>query len=475
MKFDLSKPHCYYFSEIAKIPHGSGNEKALSDWICSLAAQKGLAYIQDALWNVVVYLPATPGYESHPGVIVQAHIDMVCEKTADSAHDFEKDPLKLYVDGTLLRAEGTTLGADDAMGAAYMLDIMMDEQLQHPYLELCFTVQEEVGLVGAMALKPEYFKARRLINLDGGGEVRTYTTLAGARSMVLEKPMPMAPAQEPAYKLSISGLLGGRTGDDIGKERANAWKLAARALYAFHKAGIPFRIAALEAPEVRGIAAEAAVLFTAAAEPARLEAVLDKLRQAVAAAYEFSDPAICLTLEKAHAAAAASIQDSLELVQLLHLLPFGVMARFLPLDGLPCYSANISKVALADGVARISCAVRSPFDSYLDDGEYSIGLLCKKCGAAIREKSDYYGYRYMQHSPLRDTMDRVYMAYYGKPLQHVAAHGGNECGAFKHMFPEMDIVTSGAIYDDPHTPQESLDLESFDRAIGFLKAFLCEL
>ena len=169
MEFDLTKPHCYYFNEIAKIPHGSKNEKRLSDWIVDFAKAHGLRYVQDDMYNVVIYKDATKGYEDHPGVIVQAHIDMVCEKTPESTHNFETDPLELYVEGTHLRAKGTTLGGDDCMGAAYMLDILSDEKLEHPYLECCFTTQEENGLFGAMALKPEYFKARRLINLDGAG------------------------------------------------------------------------------------------------------------------------------------------------------------------------------------------------------------------------------------------------------------------------------------------------------------------
>lgn len=226
MEFDLTKPHCYYFNEIAKIPHGSKNEKRLSDWIVDFAKAHGLRYVQDDMYNVVIYKDATKGYEDHPGVIVQAHIDMVCEKTPESTHNFETDPLELYVEGTHLRAKGTTLGGDDCMGAAYMLDILSDEKLEHPYLECCFTTQEENGLFGAMALKPEYFKARRLINLDGAGEYRTYTTLAGARNMTIRKKAAQSPTDAPAYCLGVHGLLGGRTGDDIGKERANAGKLA---------------------------------------------------------------------------------------------------------------------------------------------------------------------------------------------------------------------------------------------------------
>ena len=475
MKFDTQKPHCYYFQEIAKIPHGSGNEKALSDWICGLAAQRGLRFLQDEIWNVVVYVPASPGYEDHPGVIVQAHMDMVCEKTPESAHDFTRDPLQLYVDGTLLRAKDTTLGADDGMGVAYMLDIMTDDQLQHPYLELCFTVQEEVGLVGAKALKAEYFKARRLINLDGGGEVRTYTSLSGSRSMEMEKQLTWTPVSAPVYRCTISGLRGGRLGDDINKERANAWKLAARLLYTFHLHHIPVRIAQLTSRKNSGIPTWAEVVFAAQAEEKTLTELLEQVRREIKEEYEYTDPDISLSLTPADACQAAGEQESLELVELLYLLPFGVQARFLPLDGLPCCSANVGRVETDGALVRINCSVRSPFESYMEEGQAAVALLCRLCGAEITQVSDYYGYRYEKDSPLRSIMDRVYQEQYGQPLQHVAAHGGNECGAFKHLFPDMDIVTSGAIYDDPHTPSETLDLESFDRSIRFLKKFLSEL
>lgn len=476
MEFDITKPHCYYFNEICRIPHGSGNEKQLSDWIVQFAKDHHLAWIQDEMGNVVIYKPATAGYEEHPGVIIQAHIDMVCEKTLESSHNFETDPLELYTEGTHLRAKGTTLGADDCMGAAYMLDILSDEELEHPDLECCFTVQEEIGLYGAMALKPEYFKARRLINLDGAGEYRTYTTLAGSRNMRIEKRLTMTASDAPGYCLSISGLLGGRTGDDIGKERANAAKLAGRILYRLFREGIVCRIGSITAGAKKaGIASEAVVFFTTEAPETEVERVLDSVRAAVKEEYEFSDPDIELTLKGHEVFTAAKEEESRELAELLYLLPYGVFARFLPLDGLPSWSANIGSVAVKEGTATILYASRSPFESCMDEAEGAAALLCGKLNAAVVSKSDYYGYRYLKDSPLRDTMDRVFMEEYKIPLKHVAAHGGNECGAFKHMFPDMDIVTSGAIYAKHHTPEEYLDLESFDRSIHFLKAFIREL
>ena len=490
MEFDLKKPHCYYFNEICKIPHGSGNEKALSDWIVAFAKERGLSFLQDEMWNVVIYKQATPGYETHPGVIIQGHMDMVCEKTPESGHHFETDPLDLYVDGTHLRARGTTLGGDDCMGVAYMLDILSDETLEHPYLECCFTVQEETGLFGARALKPEYFKARRLINLDGAGEYRTYTTLAGSRNLTIEKKITRSSAPGAAWRLRVEGLLGGRTGDDISKERANAGKLLARALYAFHVDGIAFRLVSLTSSNKKsGIPPEGEAVFVTEETAERLKEALDAVRAAVADEYEFSDAGIRFELEPydvpterlsegepdRKTVCAASAEESLELTELLYLLPYGVFGRFLQLEGLPYASANLGRIETTDDAVVIRYAARSPFESCMKEAEQTAGLLCERLNAEIVGKDDYYGYRYRADSPLRGTMDRVFLEQYGKPLAHVAAHGGNECGAFAHMFPDMDIVTSGAIYAKHHTPEEYLDLESFDRSIRFLKAFLAAL
>lgn len=246
MEFDLTKPYCYYFNEICKIPHGSGQEKQLSDWLVAFARAHALPVIQDELWNVIIYKPASPGYETHPGVILQAHMDMVCEKTEGCSHDFLKDPLELYVEEDLLRAKGTTLGADDGMGCAYMLAVLADSSLSHPYLECCFTTQEEVGLVGAQALKPEYFKARRMINLDGAGEYKTYMSMGGGEQITLKRPINWEVNRMPAYGLEISGLLGGHSGGMIDRERANAGKLAARILSCFLQNGMKLRLVKLQ-------------------------------------------------------------------------------------------------------------------------------------------------------------------------------------------------------------------------------------
>ena len=187
MDFDLNKRHCYYFNEISKIPRGSRNEKAISDYLVSFAKEQGLWYKQDDVYNVIIDKPASEGYENSAPIILQAHIDMVCEKNKDVEHDFEKDPLDLYVEDGWLKARGTTLGADDGYGVSYMLAILEDKSLKHPPLSCIFTSMEEIGLLGAANLKAEDLHGKKLINLDGGGEIRTTVSSAGGATGIIRR------------------------------------------------------------------------------------------------------------------------------------------------------------------------------------------------------------------------------------------------------------------------------------------------
>ena len=232
MNFQLTNEPRRYFYELTQIPHGSANEQALSDYLVTFAKTHNLAYIQDDMWNVIIRKPASAGYEHKPYLTIQAHMDMVCEKHTDTVHDFTKDPLHLYVDEeNILHAEGTTLGADDGTGVAYMLAILADDTLEHPPLECIFTVQEEIGLVGAMHLKADDVLGRRMISLDGGGETRTLLSSAGGCRVKIQKKLRRTSVQKPSYQLNVRGLSGGHSGGEIAKEKGNSIHLTARVLY----------------------------------------------------------------------------------------------------------------------------------------------------------------------------------------------------------------------------------------------------
>lgn len=475
MEFDIAKPYCHYFNEICKIPHGSGNEKELSCRLAGFAKEHGLKYVQDELWNIVIYKPASAGYENHRGVVIQAHMDMVCAKVAGSEHDFERDPLKLYTEGDHLRARGTTLGADDGMGCAYMLAILADDSLAHPYLECCFTTGEETGLTGAQALKPEYFQARRLINLDGAGEYKTYMGMGGGEQVTLTKPVVWEKNERPAYRLTIGGLLGGHSGGMIDKERANAAKLMARVLCGLERGGIRFWLAGLGGGEKHNvIMPEAEAIVVTEDAPERIAQLVEQAGLDIAAEYAQSDPDIRISVEPAeNAGESLREQDGKDIVHLLYLLPNGLIRRTMAVEeNPPLTSSNVGVVLLEEGQMKVVVSIRSGLVCEVKELERKIGLLGELYGASASSSGYYPGWKYEAKSELRETLKEVFFSIYGKPLACLVGHGGNECGVFKEMFPEMDIVTSGAIYGNIHTTEEYLDLASFDRTWILLTRFL---
>ena len=213
-----------YFEEISKIPHGSFHEEKIADYVENFAKEHDFKYVRDDMNNVIIYKDATPGYENHDTVMLQAHMDMVCEKNKDVDFDFETDALNLYVEDGWLKAKGTTLGADDGFGVNYMLAILSDDTLKHPNLECVFTVQEEVGLLGSINLKKEYFNAKKMIGLDGGGEISTCTTTSGGRYAYVDKTCMFEEVNKPTYKLIVKGLDGGHSGAALIKKRVTPLK-----------------------------------------------------------------------------------------------------------------------------------------------------------------------------------------------------------------------------------------------------------
>ena len=222
-----------YFEEISQIPRGSGNEKAISDYLKKFGEDLGLETIQDDTLNIIIRKPATKGYENCPGVILQGHMDMVCEKNADTVHDFDKDPIKPYIDGEWVKAKGTTLGADDGIGIAAALAVLTDENIQHGPLECLFTVDEETGLTGAFALQPGFFQGKILLNLDSEDEGEIFIGCAGGIDTVIRLPYRkmVLPAHKFAVQVKVKGLQGGHSGDDINKGRGNAIKILNRFLW----------------------------------------------------------------------------------------------------------------------------------------------------------------------------------------------------------------------------------------------------
>ena len=467
MEFDLNKRHCFWFNELCKIPHGSSNEKELSDHIAQYAEKKGFRYIQDELYNVIVYMPGSKGYEESAPLMIQAHMDMVCEKNKDIDHDFLKDPLDLYVEDGYLKARGTTLGADDGMGVAYMLSIMEDEDLEHPPLELVFTTQEEIGLVGSLILKKEYFKAKRVISLDGGGEVVTSVSSAGGCVFKATKKIKREKDERQAYNLSIRGLSGGHSGGEIDKEKGNANVLAARMLKELGEDVCLSRING--GLKDNAIPRECDVIFFSTLDHDTLKERLDKSAGAISEELRDSDGGFYYVLSQSDDHEAMSADDSRDILDFIYLAPNGFMHRSLVIEGLTITSLNLGVIETKDDEVIMDISIRSAIESAIDDLVGRLGVLAQRLSFEHSTSARYPGWNYKKESKMRVLFKEALKEVTGQDLLEVASHGGCECGVFNSLLDGADIITLGAKTYDIHTPDERLDLASFDTSYAVLK------
>lgn len=472
---DHTKLHQKYFEELTQIPHGSFHEETYSNYLVAFAKEKGLRYIQDDMWNVIIYKKASAGYEDHEPLLIQAHMDMVCEKNINSSHDFEKDALSLRIKDGWLMADHTTLGADDGCGIAYMLAILSDDILQHPSLECIFTVQEEVGLCGALNLNKEQFTATRMINLDDESGYATCTTSAGGMNVLLDKEIIPIHAAVDGYRLTIKGLVGGHSGAEIDKERGNANKLLTRILYGImHTFGL--QLSHFEGGLMdNAIPREASAMWISDGDTEKIQMYVKQMETDMKKELEFSDAGIQVVLEETVVESYVSIEESEAILKLLLLLPDGLRHHSMSIEGLSTASSNVGVIRMNETGVHINCSLRGALESYIDEYALQIDTLAELFDFTTRHEARYPAWSFDVESKMRDTMKQVCKALTGKELGIMATHGGLECGVFKALKPEMDIVTLGPVMKDIHTPDEALNIASFDETYAFLTAFIQRL
>ncbi|MBR2801369.1 MAG: beta-Ala-His dipeptidase [Erysipelotrichaceae bacterium] len=474
MEFDLNKPWCHYFHAISMIPRGSCNEKAVSDYVVNFAKERGLAWQQDEVSNVIIEKPATPGYEDAPVMVLQAHLDMVPAKEKDSAHDWSKDPLDLYVEDGLLKARGTTLGADDGTGVAYMLALLDSSDIPHPALQCFFTTMEEIGLVGALKLRPGCVKGTRMINLDGGGINHCGLSCAGGANGILTKELSWTLNEAPTYKAVVRGLEGGHSAGAISKEKANATMTLARILKETELKGCDIGLVSINGGEVdNAIPREAEACFVSSAPQEELFAAMEESEKAIWAELEFSDAGFELVKEPVKKAALKiDPKQSQEILDLLFVLPNGFQHKSMAIEGLTTVSQNLGITKTTQKKLTLNSLMRSAFESANDHNIARLATLAKAYGFDFEVGMRYPGWAYQAESELREIYANVVREKLGEELVTSAGHGGNECGVFAALKPGIDIVTFGPISRYIHTPQEELDLESFDKAWEVLTAIL---
>lgn len=475
MNFDLKKRYCYYFNEISKIPHGSRNEKALSNYICQFAKDHHLSYKQDHVYNVLIDKPASAGYENSEPVILQAHIDMVCEKNDDSDHDFEKDPLDLYVEDGWLTARGTTLGADDGSGAAYMLAILEDDSLPHPPLECIFTTMEEIGLLGAAELSAEDLHGHRYISLDGNGVSVTETSCAGAVSARIMQPITRVSCSLPLYQLRVKGLIGGHSGGMIDKERGNANIIAARILKEAILQDAHITLTSLKGGlKENAIPRESSFCFVSDTPQETLERIIQASIQAIKQELQFSDPDVAITLQNSGTADSCFEQSlSDRLIDFIYLMPHGLLHKSMAIEGLTTSSLNLGVIYEQDDTVTYEIFVRAADDSCRNDTCNKLHVLADLLHLEHVIPEGYPGWAYSPDSDLRRIMKEV-VERHGFEYREIATHGGLECGIVKGLDPQMDIITFGPISEAIHSPDERLELQSFDDGYEILCEILKE-
>ncbi len=459
----------YYFEELCKIPHGSGNTKQISDYLVSFAKEHGLEYVQDEMNNVVIYKPATEGYEDAPAVILQGHMDMVCEKRPDVDHDFTKDPLNISVKDGYVTANGTTLGGDDGIAVAYGLALLESTELAHPALEVLITVDEEIGLLGAEGFDCSALKGKRLINLDSEAEGSLWISCAGGLSGISTIPVQRVEAEGQKAAVKITGLMGGHSGAEIDKKRANANILMGRFLYTLQKE------AAYEIISLAGGQKDNAITREADAELLvedvnAVKACAEKVQKGFREEYAGTDEGITIEITDLGASSARVLHPTSREKVLFFLMevPFGIQKMSGSIDGLVETSTNIGIVKLGEDEFLGSSSVRSSVEAAGAALSDKICYLTEFLGGDYTVQGAYPAWEYRKDSPLRDQMVEVYEEMYGEKPNVVAIHAGLECGLFYKKIEGLDCVSLGPNMKDIHTSEEVLDIASTERVWKYL-------
>ena len=469
---DTSIPINRFFEEIAAIPRGSGNEEGISRYLAGFAEKNKLKYVRDALNNVVIYKPGSAGREQEPPLMLQAHMDMVCEQVSGQEHDFLSDPIRLIREGNILRADGTTLGADDGVGVSWILAILEDDTLSHPPLECVFTANEETGMDGARGLKKDLITARRMIGLDGHGENCTCVSSSGGRRLLARCPILFSENTAPCYLLTVTGLKGGHSGSCIDQGLGNANKLGFRILYQLLERSVDIRIIRIRGgAKDNAIPREFAVLFASSFAAPMLEKYTDQIAADLREELMEADPGLAITLEAAEKVGSAITQeDSGALITMGYLLPNGMLARS-PKLGIPFASLNMGVLIQSAQYIDFDYCIRCPVRSMREDISRQIEAVSSIFGGFIQVQNDYDGWGYSETSPLRDALRKV-LSEQGIQMEEQATHGGLETGIFKGRYPQMDIITYGPLMSGCHTPDEQLELDSFLRSYRNLTKLL---
>lgn len=479
MKYVLdheNKKYRRFFEDICSIPHISFHEKALSDYIVDFAQKRGLWCMQDEVNNVIVKKPAYPGYEDHPPVMIQGHLDMVGVKTPDSRHDFEKDPISIYVEDGFVRAEGTTLGADCGHGISYMLGILDDETLEHPPIEALFTVQEEVGVIGPQHLDYSQLSAKRLIFTDsmeeGRPEMSTTTVVGGD----LIKTVKLSDIAGQSYIMTVEGLQGGHGAVNINQGRGNAIHLIARAMRKLMRKH-DVMITSFAGGDIRNnIPEHAEIIFACDACLEDLREEIQDIQRDFSFELRKHDPDILISITEAYdKERGISCSSSKELIEWVLLLPTGTLATSLEDPSFPLTSRNLGTIRFSENEVIVGYQYRSSMKSHIEALMEQMDIYNGLYDVEWKKAFGYSGY-VAEKKNMYNIYQEVYKEMTGKDLEPKHIHAGTDVGTIiDGMGGDMDIIGIGPNTYKFHTPFEEMELASYDRVYRYITGVLKRL
>lgn len=462
-----------HFEEISQIPRGSGNEKEVSDFLRKFGEGLGLETIQDEFLNIIIRKPATKGYENCPGVILQGHMDMVCEKNKDTNHDFTKDPIRLRIEDDMIYATGTTLGADNGVAVAMGMAVLSSNDIEHPAIELLVTSDEEAGMTGAMNLDGSHLKGKYIINLDSEEEGFILVSCAGGTTAFAKIPAKYtsASSDKQALLVEVTGLLGGHSGMDIIKQRANSNKIIGRLL---NMLDVDFDLAKVEGgSKNNAIPRESeCIILVDKNDVAKAKDSISNIYNSFKHEYRTSDSGLTIKCSETTTDKVLDCDCKNKVIRMLNVIPNGIQSMSMDIEGLVESSTNLGVVRTTDSEVTFENAVRSSVGTLKKDITNRMNLLCDALDAKFETKSDYPAWEYAKNSKLEQICVDTYEKLTGKKPTIMALHAGLECGLLLDKIPNAEAISLGPNMFEVHTPNEHLSISSTKNTWDYLLAIL---
>lgn len=447
-----------FFYEINQIPRCSDNEKQISDYLYNFAKKRNLEVEQDEALNIIIRKKASKGYEDSTPVIIQGHMDMVCVKEEGSNHDFSKDPIEMIVEGDFVRANGTTLGADDGIAVAYALAIL-DGDYKHPALEVLLTTAEETGMDGAEAIKEGMLKGKRLLNIDSEEEGEFLVSCSGGCNFHTSFDINREDFIAEGLKIKITGLEGGHSGQEIKKQRANSNILMFRILNEIRKVS-EIRIVDIQGGSKHNAIPNDSTCLISVKDIEKAEKIIDKMSKILKSEYRVQEKNMEIITEKSQIDKPFDKDSSDRVIDFFMSIPDGVISMSKEIDGLVKTSLNNAVIEIKNNKLTLETSIRSSSESELDMMLNKLEIIAKNLGADFEKKSRYPAWQFEEDSTLRDICTKTYEELFNKKAKLSAIHAGLECGLLKKVLPDCLMISFGPDMYDIHSPKERLSISS---------------